>query len=313
MSDVINRFQLQPYRGRKSRYRCPSCNSPLSFARYIDVTTGQELDPQFGYCNRREKCGYHNPPTPEYLREYTKGTASIVTKEEVLPEFLQPTGTSYLDPRAVLMLGGQYTDNLTHFLVNVFGYQSVFQILSRYHVGSMRNWDDNATVFWQIDTEFKVRTGKIMLYNKENGRRVKEPFNKINWLHTPYQTLMDENVDDYALRQVFFGTHLLEQGNGPINIAESEKTAIISSIHRPTTLWMATGGLELINEERLEPLKGRKLVFYPDKGEAYNKWQEKLEPFRSCFDIEISDFMEKKEMDEGLDIGDYIVSQKIKP
>lgn len=307
MSDLINRFQLQPYRGRKTRYRCPKCGVPHSFARYVDVTTGQELSSEFGYCNRREKCGYHNPPSHEYLKEYTKGSSSIITKEDVLPEYIAPTGTSYLDPRTVIMLGGQYDDHLTTFLNGVFGPQRVYPILSRYHVGSIENWGDKATVFWQIDDEYKVRTGKIMLYDPETGKRVKEPYNKINWLHNPWHSLLNENVDDYALRQVFFGTHLINQREGTINIAESEKTAIINSIHKPNSTWLATGGLELINEEKLEPLKGRKLVFFPDKGEAYNKWLEKLEPFRCDFDIEVSDFLEKQDMELGEDIGDYIL------
>lgn len=307
MSDLINRFQLRPYRGKSTRHRCPNCGSPLSFARYVDVTTGQDLAPQYGYCNRREKCGYHNPPDHDYLKEYTKGTDSIVTSKDVLPEFIAPTGTSYLDPRTVLSIGGKYTDNLSRFLLETFAHSNVYRVLSRYFLGSVESWGDEATVFWQIDVDFRIRTGKVMLYNPRTGKRVKEPNNRINWLHNPHQTLLDEDVEDYALRQVFFGTHLINQTSGVINIAESEKTAIINTIVKPNSTWLATGGLELINGERLEPLKGRKLVFYPDKGEAFGRWTEKLEPFRNDFDIEISDFMEEKNMEPGSDIGDYLI------
>ena len=52
-----------------------------------------------------------------------------------------------------------------------------------YHVGTSKHWT-GATVFWQVDNQGKVRTGKVMLYNPETGKRVKEPYSHVSWVHS---------------------------------------------------------------------------------------------------------------------------------
>lgn len=54
--------------------------------------------------------------------------------------------------------------------------QRVFHL---YHVGTSAKWG-GATVFWQIDANEQVRSGKIILYNSETGHRVKEPHSYVN-------------------------------------------------------------------------------------------------------------------------------------
>jgi uncharacterized protein (DUF427 family) len=56
------------------------------------------------------------------------------------------------------------------------------ELLRKYPIGTSKYWK-GATVFWQIDTHGKVRTGKIMLYSPTTGKRVKEPHNLIHWVH----------------------------------------------------------------------------------------------------------------------------------
>lgn len=41
----------------------------------------------------------------------------------------------------------------------------------RYRIGTSNHWP-NATIFWQIDQQQKVHTGKIMLYDYHTGHRV---------------------------------------------------------------------------------------------------------------------------------------------
>ena len=69
-------------------------------------------------------------------------------------------------------------------------------------MGTSKHWP-GATVFWQVDISGRVRTGKVMLYNPENGRRIKEPHNYITWVHS---LLKKEN---FNLRQCLFSEHLL--------------------------------------------------------------------------------------------------------
>ncbi len=86
-------------------------------------------------------------------------------------------------------------NHFVKFLINLFGVEVASQLVSRYFIGTsnhrFRNKDyigyiseQGANIFWQIDSQGKVRTGKIMLYSPDTGRRVKQPFNHINWAHT---------------------------------------------------------------------------------------------------------------------------------
>ena len=66
-------------------------------------------------------------------------------------------------------------NNLFLYLANHLGYESALHLMKTYHVGTARKWK-NATVFWQTDISGKIRTGKIMQYNAETGKRIKEPY-----------------------------------------------------------------------------------------------------------------------------------------
>ena len=47
------------------------------------------------------------------------------------------------------------------------------------------------------------------------------------------------------------------------------------------TLWMACGGIENLNRERLKPIieRGRKVILYPDR-DGVEKWQQKANALR---------------------------------
>ena len=74
--------------------------------------------------------------------------------------------------------------------------------MQRYNVGSSKHWT-GATVFWQVDISGRIRTGKVMLYNHENGRRIKEPHNYITWVHSLLKK------EKFHFRQCLFGEHRL--------------------------------------------------------------------------------------------------------
>ena len=65
----------------------------------------------------------------------------------------------------------------------------------------------------------------------------------------------------------------------PVNIAvvEAEKTAVILSEHYPDCLWLASGGLEALRPELLFPLRGHRIILFPDTDEtctAYFRWYQ---------------------------------------
>ena len=304
---TVERYQLEKYTGRKSRHQCPSCNAKYSFARFVDVTTGEELGEDIGRCNREGKCGYIKSPKDN------KGLDLKVPLSEVKKEYTEKEFTSLIDSKYILQSMQSEENNFLYFLNKHFDKSKVDYVTNLYKIGTDNHWE-NSTVFWQIDEHWDVRTGKIMLYNINDLKRVKTPYNHINWVHTPRKN-HDYGINmDYALTQCFFGEHLLNYEKfTKFAVVESEKTAILGTLMQPEIGWIATGGLQNISEKRLLPFKDKELVFYPDKGSAFDKWVKKVKPFINDYKITVSDSVEKMEnLKEGDDIGDYILSKYTK-
>ena len=155
------------------------------------------------------------------------------------------------------------------------------EVLKEYHVGHARQ---GHTIFWQIDDTGKVRTGKMMKY-KTDGHRDKESKYNFDWIHSalfrdPRQTAYDE--DKQQCIQTLFGMHLLDKyPKASVNIVESEKTAIIMATaygNNFMQVWMACGGKENLNHERLAPIlkQNRRIILYPDR-DAVTEWRAKAE------------------------------------
>jgi hypothetical protein len=75
-----------------------------------------------------------------------------------------------------------------------------------------------------------------MQYDRFTAKRVKEPYNHVNWLHKAFKE------PEFNLSQCLFGLHrITEDYQKTIAIVESEKTAIVMSILLPHYIWLATG------------------------------------------------------------------------
>ena len=184
--------------------------------------------------------------------------------------------TSYIDGNIVRQSLKCYSTNRLYlFLASQLGESSAMTLMETYQVGSSKYWD-GATVFWQIDHKSKVRTGKIMLYNAETGKRIKEAYNHVTWVHSVL------HKGNYNLKQCFFGEHLLsENKTRPVALVESEKTALIASYYLPQYLWLASGGKNgCFNENSLSVLAGRSVVLFPDLG-VTEYWQGKIEVMKA--------------------------------
>lgn len=149
--------------------------------------------------------------------------------------------------------------------------------------GRRKGW----TIWWYIDENMVVRTGKTMAY-KPNGHRDKtaNPYMKdgrqcyytTDFIHTILNKesnfKWDTNV--YEHRLCYFGEHLLDVFPvAEVCIVESEKTALICSAFcdPQQRLWLACGGLTNLNMRRCEPLirRNRNIVVYPDY-DGYEDW-----------------------------------------
>lgn len=197
----------------------------------------------------------------------------------------------------------KFDDNLTTYLLSQFTFDEVQTATQNYYLTGANYFWNNATLFWQIDHKEQIHACKIMLYNKQTGKRIKEPYNHINWLHKAIKE------PDFNLKQCLFGLHLInEDYQKNIAIVESEKTAIIMSIFLPDFIWLATGSKSNFKSELLKPLKKRNVFAFPDKGE-FNNWNTKAtELNKQGYKIAVSNILEQTEFNNGFDLADYYLN-----
>ena len=177
----------------------------------------------------------------------------------------------------------------------------------------------------------KVRTGKIMQYNPETGRRLKHESGAIDWVHSKLKK-SGTLPEDYNLQQCFFGEHLLTiYPEATVCIVESEKSALISAAIFPNFIWLASGGIQGLAVNKCKVLKDRTVILYPDLN-VFEKWSEKAQMLNSLFPspfgegpgvrCSVSTLLEDIATPEakanGLDVADFMINQltskpKIKP
>ena len=315
-----HRYVLEPYRGMNTRYRCPNCNQrDKTFSLYIDTETGNHIHPDVGRCNRESNCGYHYAPK-QYFQDNNISFISQrpnSTKSKIFKP--QPKPISFIPPEVFkkslqIERGLSNVSQSNHFvkyLINLLGIDIASKIVSRYFIGTSKHWK-GATVFWQMDTEGKIRTGKIMLYDPYTVKRIKEPFSHLNWVHKALEQ------PKFELRQCLFGEHLLIDKTKPVAIVESEKTAVIASAYLPQFIWLSAGGSDGLNADKLSIIKNRTIILFPDL-KMFNKWKLKAEGLITKLrgnNIVVSDYLElnanERDRELGLDIADYLIRYDLK-
>jgi hypothetical protein len=305
-----HKYILEPYKGMNTRYRCPSCQQrDKTFSLYIDTETGEHIHPSVGRCNRESNCGYHYTPKQYFQDNNISFDTPHPKAYKPRPVTPQPKPFSFIPVEVFkASLKGHETNHFVKFLINLFGVEVASQLVSRYFIATSKHWN-GATVFWQIDTQGKVRTGKIMLYSPTTGKRVKEPFNHINWVHKALKQ------PEFELRQCLFGEHLLIEKTKPVAIVESEKTAVIASVYLPQFIWLAVGSLTNLNAEKCSILKGRTVTLFPDLN-GFDKWSSKAKELSHLAIFTVSDLLERKateaEKKQGFDLADYLIKYDYK-
>jgi len=323
------RYTLQPYGGMATRYTCPQCHHHKIFTRYIDTQTDNPLNDAVGRCSREDSCGYHYKPA-DYFKQHGNLPTNDFYRAISFAQYLEP---NYLPFELVEQSNNnQHHNNFISYVLTNFDWGAAWKTLRLYHVGTSKHWM-GATIFWQIDAEDNVRTGKIMLYDADTGKRVKQPYNHIAWMHKlvaskqlavgsggevgskEYVKQTTANcalpTANFNLRQCFFGEHLLKHTSKPIAICESEKTAIIAAICYPQLTWLAAGGLAGLTAEKCKCLANRKVVLVPDLN-GYDKWAEKAAAISAqipSVNFSVMKLLEQNadaaQREQGLDIADF--------
>ena len=156
--------------------------------------------------------------------------------------------------------------------------QQMQQAARRYRLGRSK---DGGVIFWEIDEMQQIRDGKIMFYHDDCHRdHDRHP----DWVSSRLKAHYGYN-GDLPVDRCLFGLHLLpllsRRGQGwsdppTIAIVESEKTAVICSEVFPQAIWLASGGLSMLNVAKLYPLRDYKVVLFPDtdpEGKAFQSWR----------------------------------------
>ena len=273
------------------KFICPKCQKK-TFVRYFDNIDQQYMEESLGRCDRESKCRYHNKPNRR--GNYVKQTFEY-----------SPPSPSYHNNQEIVKYGRNFrTNNLVQFLKIYFTQTEIQNVILRYLIGTSDHWT-GATIFWRVDQFNNVRGGKVMAYNRNTGERVKKPYSKITWIHKI------NKQSDFVLQQCLFGLHLIKENNSKtVAIVESEKTAIIMCILMPENIWMATGSKTGLNEKVLQPLKGHKVILFPDKTE-YGAWADKSAMLTAKgFKISCSRLLESYDLEEGADLADLFFKFK---
>ena len=315
----MSNYSLQRYKGTATRHTCPNCGDRRSFAYYVDEQ-GTPLHPSVGRCNHESGCGYHYTPK-QYFQEHPEcHTAKDFSFGG--QRMKQPTKQPSL-PLTVCYIPTNYVEKSQSVHSNFFGFLSTLltayygskarevltRLLEEYRLGATR---DGAVIFWQIDRNDKVRTGKVMHYNPEDGHRIKRGLTSaVNWIHS---ILKKQQVlpEEWQLSQCLFGEHLLKSNPGKVVVlVESEKSAVIGSAIFPGYVWLATGGKSQMREEKLRALTGQTVLLFPDV-DGYAEWKQRAGSMTFCRAI-VSDIIERnatpKQRADHIDIADWIIYQ----
>ena len=213
---------------------------------------------------------------------------------------------------------GQGQDSSFHRSVVASGLLTAEELQAASEIFHLGTTKDKRVVYWQIDAEGRVRDGKLMAYD-ERCHRVKpgehDTQSSVSWAGYEFTKcgLLDKN---WEATHCLFGLHQLNsRPDAMVCIVEAEKTAVICSQKFKDSIWMAAGGMEQLNVDKLRPLVGRQVILYPDtdpEGETYKKWYDIAWRAR-CeleMDIAICDVLEKnatpEQKEAKIDLVDFI-------
>ncbi len=308
---ICRKFGLEKYHGLESRHQCPQCGDARSFVLYVDEE-GEMLASNVGRCNHESSCGYHYTPR-QYFADHSSSKnpySGVLHKRPKRESNRLTTSKIEFIPKEHVVRSYGTSSHFVRFLYSLYPQSEVEQVCRSYCLGETTRGE---VIYWQIDVDGNVRTGKIMQYNEKDGHRVKSK-NGIGWIHNRLKRL-GRLSDDFRLCQCLFGEHLLSQcPDATVALVEAEKSAIICSIEFPDYIWLAVGSKSQLKPEKLFALKGRNVILFPDV-DGYETWKKDAEQIKFC-NISVSDYLERVASPEQraskIDIADLIIEQRLR-
>ena len=263
-----------------------------------------------GKCNRLDKCGYHYTPHQYFtdnpwkrdkfvalLQNIGKSNKATTPPPQVgyIPEWVWERS------RTIEVLADH-----VRWLATTFGVEEAQRVFDLYEMGMT---EDKRVIFWQIDYDGKIRTGKVMAYDPVTGKRQKHE-GAITWVHSDLRRA-GVLAEDWHLEQCLYGEHLLKCNPSlTVAVVEAYKTAHVGAILYPEYLWVAVDSMMGLTAGRLRHLKGREVILFPDEGKGYEVWSAKIGAIAAevGFAYSVSRFMEGRA--DGSDIADLVGNEK---
>lgn len=306
------KYELEKYRNKNQKHECPNCGK-RTFVRYVGED-GSYLHSSVGKCDRADECAYHYTPK-EYFQDNPSDDwtpKKVRYKREVV------TPIDYLDIDRLLFpltgKGNGLKNDFTTYLYNTYPERKI-QIDTTLWSFLCGDYGDDI-LFPYIDKNGRYCTGKIMKYDKSTGKRRKDEPYCIDWVHS--KLIRNEQLkEDFHHRLCLFGESQLQLSSAkdkPIAIVESEKTAIIASLFIDDFVWLASGALGWLNVAKLEPIRDKRIVLFPDTSEtgtAFERWSKVAasadeKGFSIAVDRTLEDTCTPEEKKRGYDIADLI-------
>ncbi|NQY10326.1 MAG: hypothetical protein HRT71_12540 [Flavobacteriales bacterium] len=139
-------YQFDP---SSKKFECPKCHQKR-FVRYVDAKN-RYLHEDFGKCDRL-KCGCYRPPNKKHFALENNNIEFIPVK---------PKTPSYITSSVMnASLKSYETNALYIYLIKHFSKSEVIDAFKKYKLGTSKKWN-GSTVFWQIDFNNKIRSGKM--------------------------------------------------------------------------------------------------------------------------------------------------------
>ena len=226
------------------------------------------------------------------------------------------THSQYLDPELMKRFEGS-ANAFTRAMVQT-GFLTAEQMAraaSRFRLSSA----GEQVVFWMIDAEGRLREGKVMAYAADGHRSHERKPCSVSWLLSREHLL----PETWRAKPCLFGLHQLQDAGKeqPVAVVESEKTAILCSelLASEEFVWMATGGLSHLSVPLLMPLRGRRIILFPDTdpdGTAYRAWERQAAEATKALGhpVTVSDLLERyaspEERKRKIDLADFLLAHR---
>lgn len=268
----IGNFKVSPIRNRFHCYACGATGNAVDFVMKME---GLGFAEALEWLARRQGIS---------LETASKGAAGKAAGTQAIGAGARRELTAWRDERPTLFLPEKMVearanrDNAFCQWLRALPWPEeqaarVEDVLAMYRIGTSR-WGH--VIFWQIDENGGIRTGKMMHY-RTDGHRDKDRKHAVDWVHSALER-KEKRQQEYRCQPTLFGIHLTAQyAEAEVHIVESEKTAVVCAVfygHPEQHLWLATGGKNELTAERLQPLLDarRRITLHPDR-DAIADWQ----------------------------------------